>query len=428
MGGSLTRRFGPMLPRSILGLGVVAWTSSLAASRASLGAAPGTSEARRTSGGSGAAYMGSLRRFDQSGASSSVRLDLEAEGFNSLPETLPLAGMISSGLLFQLEPLEHRIKDDGCGSWLDWPTPTAQDSHGSGSHGYDTGHRGVTLTDATARGVLWPTPTVDPERPNEGNVRAYRRAVKSGVHSLQEAMGLLNGKDPREAQGKLGPVSLEEWSTPTAGDGKGRQGYKRGNPSLIGQARTWMTPRAQDSYERRPMKTKRKIMREGGDVTLPTQVTFWKTPHANSHTGPGNMGREGGENIQTQVANWMTPVARDHKVGGMKGQLSRQIQEVKGPYRQGTLPDQTTEKGGASSSTNGQSSHPRLNPRFAEWLQGLPHGWASLRPLSKTGLWTTGPTSSEQWVTAWRQHVLRLLSSTLWKNSATTGDEASKLG
>ena len=45
--------------------------------------------------------------------------------------------------------------------------------------------------------------------------------------------------------------------------------------------------------------------------TSETGRTGWPTPHANSTTGPGSAGRQGGLNIQTaaQMAGWATPTA-----------------------------------------------------------------------------------------------------------------------
>jgi len=50
---------------------------------------------------------------------------------------------------------------------------------------------------------LWPTPTTSPTRPCEGNVRLLRTKVLVGDIPESEAMAMLNGKSPLEAQGKL---------------------------------------------------------------------------------------------------------------------------------------------------------------------------------------------------------------------------------
>lgn len=102
----------------------------------------------------------------------------------------------------------------------------------------------------------------------------------------------------------------------------------------------------------------------------------WATPLRSMTTGPGNEGREGGENIQTEAATWATPLNRDFKDGAAEGDartrshLSRQAPRTRMPGR---------------GSSNGSR---RLNPRFVGWLMGLPIGWS--HPLYRVE-----PTASE---------------------------------
>jgi len=51
-------------------------------------------------------------------------------------------------------------------------------------------------------------------------------------------------------------------------------------------------------------------------------------------------------------------------------QLSNQVEHS-------FLPDPQTENPGEKSSAKGQTSPRQLNPKFVEWLQGLPEGWTS---------------------------------------------------
>ena len=75
-------------------------------------------------------------------------------------------------------------------------------------------------------GLPWPTPKTAPERPNEGNVRMLRKKVLAGELSLEEAKSMLNGKDPREAQGKL-PAAFDTWPTPVASPNENRDTKRR---------------------------------------------------------------------------------------------------------------------------------------------------------------------------------------------------------
>jgi hypothetical protein len=60
-------------------------------------------------------------------------------------------------------------------------------------------------------------------------------------------------------------------------------------------------------------------------------------------------------------------------------QLSNQVEHS---FR----PDPPTAPLGEKSSESDPSSRPQLNPKFVEWLQGLPEGWTSAEPISSEAL------------------------------------------
>jgi hypothetical protein len=104
---------------------------------------------------------------------------------------------------------------------------------------------------------------------------------------------------------------------------------------------SWQTPSVVDS-------SGRDYTYPSGDKdnpfpTLPGQAESWATPHVNCTTGAGTQGRDGGENLQTQVASHPAPLRT----------------------------------GVDSPATSGRRS---LNPRFVEWLMGLPLGWTACVP------------------------------------------------
>jgi hypothetical protein len=49
-------------------------------------------------------------------------------------------------------------------------------------------------------------------------------------------------------------------------------------------------------------------------------------------------------------------------------------------------PDPPTETPGRESSKSDQTLRPQLNPKFVEWLQGLPEGWTSAAPINSEAL------------------------------------------
>ena len=127
----------------------------------------------------------------------------------------------------------------------------------------------------------------------------------------------------------------------------------------------WPTPQVADVNMSRAVDmeaySKRMLARPsaGSNLALTAQAyAGWPTPHANSSTGPGVEGREGGANLQT-VAGWATPTTRDHKDTGTMENVP--VNALLG--RQVTLSRAPTEKRGA------------LNPAFSRWLQGYPVAW-----------------------------------------------------
>lgn len=95
---------------------------------------------------------------------------------------------------------------------------------------------------------LWPTPTASPTRPCEGNVRLLRTKVLVGDIQEPEAMAMLNGKSPLEAQGKLPasyPRKQVRWPTPTTQDAANNGGpsqYRRNSLPLNAAAGGSLNP------------------------------------------------------------------------------------------------------------------------------------------------------------------------------------------
>jgi len=101
-----------------------------------------------------------------------------------------------------------------------------------------------TTPQAQVARTIWPTPTA-----SDMKASGSRNTVNSKAHpgvSLTDAVN----RD----------------------DGSGRR--DRMKISTNGKSPVWSTPRSQDEYERRNQKTQDRIMLEGGDRTLPTQVEF----------------------------------------------------------------------------------------------------------------------------------------------------------
>lgn len=158
---------------------------------------------------------------------------------------------------------------------------------------------------------------------------------------------------------------------------------------VISSQKLWLTPKI-PSGGGQPQR-----MTDGGGLRkLEDQIQLWQTPGTDSfRSRVGDRKDEMGLDQQARM-QWVTPAIRDHKganselhvkeIGGGKahmGQLSNQVEHS-------FLPDQATEKHGAKSSLSDPTSPRRLNPKFVEWLQGLPEGWTSAEPINSAALET----------------------------------------
>jgi hypothetical protein len=102
-------------------------------------------------------------------------------------------------------------------------------------------------------------------------------------------------------------------------------------------------------------------------IQLANQVKkLWGTPRSspNENRGTKDYGRSGGNNLSEQTTSWATPTSRDWKDGSDPSSLAKTNSLLgrqaprSGIVGPGSLP-----------------STRRLNPRFVEWLMGMPLGW-----------------------------------------------------
>lgn len=158
-----------------------------------------------------------------------------------------------------------------------------------------------------------------------------------------------------------------------------------------------------------------------GGIDLEGAVELWQTPNVPnggrvnpptmSDTGIMPDGSKRQVGLEDQVrrlerVQWVTPATRDWKgansgahvteLGGGRRHMDQLSNQVEHSFR----PDHPTETHGEASSQKDQTSHPpstpkRLNPKFVEWLQGLPEGWTSAGKINSEALATWSALSRE---------------------------------
>tara|TARA_Y100001938_G_C7954252_1_gene360894 strand:+ start:123 stop:752 length:630 start_codon:yes stop_codon:yes gene_type:complete len=169
--------------------------------------------------------------------------------------------------------------------------------------------------------------------------------------------------------------SAETWATPVGHDHKS----EKSTLGLAREVKHWSTPEARDwkghtITENHP---------EGYNHTLPNDAIAWPTPTAreaqHEYTDEALIRKDGKSRLDmlaTMAPRWSTPTASDdeHKVTVNSSQpgLVGEVDHFNG------RPVHKALKVGGKLSKSDQTSLPRLNPRFVEWLMGWPEGWLVL--------------------------------------------------
>ena len=284
-------------------------------SLASPSATPASGSGRTMSGGSGPRSPVRFAHFDPDTSSWRTSQLSWGEDSSTSSPTWPRSGMTRNGTAFRLPPLAPRTSATGSGSW---PTPSA-----------------------AVRNL-----SEDPE------VFLARREVLKERHHNGNGAGM-----PLE-------IAVKLWPTPRAMDGRGA-GPGTADETLIRRGPEMNLPEAVQANERglfpTPMRAdgerqSERMMR--GNPTLLGAARMWPTPRASEaeHSGRRVSNHAGQTGIAEAVnETFRTPSSRDWK--GMSAE-SRRSRSTGDPTP--TLPDQV---GG------------QLNPTWVEWLMGFPTGW-----------------------------------------------------
>mgnify|MGYP001618450461 CR=1 FL=1 len=403
----LRRLSGATLPPSQQDAFTDWWTSRLAASPAKTSATPAGApdSCPEPEAGCGSTLPDAFARWDA--ATSSLRmlaLSWDAD-LTLFSEPLPKAGSMRNGSLYRRQPWALPTAGNESSSWR---SPTAGVIGKGGPQHPDKRKAGGHTIDLQDQAAYWPTPAA--MNPNDGeSVESWQARVvllkeKHGngngagtplaiaaqmwptpnASEVSNSDTLLKSGDGRETPNKLG-WAVQLWQTPSVADGTGghlsRGGERSDELLLRGQAKAlmqWATPMASDGVK--PSAGNR------ADADLTHQASKWPTPQASDGTFPEKTPEQWQQRrLQKKAEN---PNLGDLHLG--LGTMALAF----------SLPDPATPPDGEPSLNGGPTLRRRLNPRFVEWLQGLPIGWTNpSMPIEHSAFehWEMVSFRSRQW-------------------------------
>ena len=320
-------------------LGVERFISSLEGSPASLIALRERSEERTTQENSQEKYsvlptnlgdqLSFLRMFQESDDSTGTTSDQDYKRWDT--------ELRKSSL--QREKQGHHIKGSDYSSW---PTPDTQNFRdGSKLRKGSYMNHSISLHHKVA---YWRTVTA---QETEGGVTDFNKKVGQGglqlQHKLRDQVAYWPTASQRDYKGSPGTTEFKNGRFIRTSDTTGTQ-Y---GATLDAAASQWPTVTAQE-FPHLDMELNEKNRRE---------PKKGKTDHS--------------MNLQDTSRTWSTPSARDYR-GTVDPPGKKNTYKDPDMYLS-IHPDPTTTKDGHTCSPTCR----RLNPRFAEWLMGLPRGWTS---------------------------------------------------
>lgn len=456
----IRRLSGTTYSRSTADAGVDTFIASLPGSPVSRGARPAKAKAPRTSDGSGPPSRELLATFDPiscslktsrpslfeaDSPSSSLTLPLSVSMRNQrvcLPATLARATGVSGSSFWPTAVVTDGASSARGTTTTDvmhpgtslsdairtWPSPTAQDSEAAGGLGcIERGLRGPSLTNAAQR--LWPTPTqADDDRGNDGEANREGSPSLTGATAMWATPLKRDYRSGEGTQKRVGSPALNEqvslWATPVVPSGgrtmsdadvanKGTTAKGKRQVDLANQIRCWPTPAATPYGS-----SQNGINGKGGEHERPSANTPGLEKMSHSFLllpATSTRGDESSPNdlSSPQPSQWKTPhgfanTDQYGRTGGGGGEFHKQAMAVaetwSTPRAQCNSPDQavTALTGGDTTRTVANSSKPKLNANFVEWLMGWPIGWTA-SALAATA-WC-------RWQQRMRSEFLRLASA-----------------
>ena len=263
-------------------------------------------------------------------------------------ESWPASAMTASGTAYRLRPL---VPHTSVGGGSVYPTPLVSDAPDAGgppNQGMNAKKwNGANSLGQMARQGLWPTPTV------HGNNNREGLSEKSG-NGLQTAVRLW--PSPGASDGEKGPDSHY-------------QDRGRHSPALPTAVQLWPTPQAHDARPGNPARVARaKTIGDGGYRDLNDEAARWPTPVAPDAERQSPAYPRGNQTLLGAARTGYRP-------------LTTRLRRP-GPEALEERPNLLLESVHPTALESARMNGGLLNPRWVEWLMGLPIGWTSLEPLA----------------------------------------------
>ena len=324
------------------------WTSSLRDSRANLIASPEPGLERLTTATSGRTRSEPLGRWDPDlSCWKTCQASLLTGTAEPWSGSWPRSGMTVAGRLYPPRTLRHRTDATGGGAWRHWRTPAAHDGGGGGSRKWET---------------------LGPDR---ADLQLTLSTQVSWVEQGHIPAPMLPTPLVTDAPDHGGPPNKNTHNRQWGGANSLGQMAKQG---------LWPTPQYHDARPGHPERVLRKG--PGGMRNLCDDVTMWPTPTVNGNHNRKGASPTSGDGLATAVTMFPTPVAAD-------SDRTSDTYSGGNPTLLGAVNWPTPR----ASRTGGADSHGEmpeafrgglLNPRWVEWLQGIPIGWTETDELPQT--------------------------------------------
>ena len=362
------------------------WTSSLRDSRASPTASPGPAWERLTTATCGRTRSEPLGRWDP--GSQSVKT-CQGSLLTGTPEpwsgSFPKSGMTVAGALYPPPKSAHRTGGLGGGALRIEqgyvPTPTASNRPNRAN-----ALPRKSLVDLAQEGeVMFPTPLTT-DAPDHGGPPNKNANTKQGLWPTPRATDGAKGGSP--TNDNL-PAEVKRWPTPAVRDSKDSgtepSQWVRHTPGLSIQVQQqWPTPTVNGNHNRKGASP------TSGDG-LATAVNMFPTPVAADSDRTSDTYPRGNPTL-LGAATWPTPMAHDGKRNRVTttGEMKRDnphLWAVVQSEEQANWPTPRASRAGGADSHGQMPEAFRgglLNPRWVEWLQGIPIGWTETDELPQT--------------------------------------------